>query len=75
MKQVFKHRSEEDRSNMKIIEIDIEFKIPILPKYRDIMRIEFVNTPGKLLDESNHGCLVIQTNEDIYLSNCLTGHW
>ena len=73
--QVFKHRSEDDLSNMKIIDIGIEFQIPLLSTYRDILRVEFVNSPGKRLDESNEGCLVIQTYTDIYVSNCATGHW
>ena len=53
MTQVFKHRSENDLSNMKIIDVDIEFNLPLLDNYRDITRVEFVSQVGKRLDESN----------------------
>ena len=49
--QAFKHTAENDLSNMKIVEIDIDFRVPIVDLIDSVQRAEFVNEPNMHLDE------------------------
>lgn len=73
--QTFKHRDDDDLSHFKIIEIDIKFNLPFLDRIDALKRIEFVNSPGKRVDEGHSGALVIQTCYDIYFSCNETGYF
>ena len=60
---------------MKIVECDIEFKIPIIDIIDSTQRCEFINTTNKTLDDCRQGALVLQTCEDIFVLNLATGSW
>ena len=75
VKQTFKYQEENDLSNMELVEIDIKFKLPVLDSIGGVYCCEFVNLPGKSLQQSNEGVLVIQNWKSIFISDNATGNW
>ena len=58
-----------------IEKIQIQFNVPILDQISSIQNVEFVNTPGSKLKESDYGALIIQTSTALWLSSNLSGNY
>lgn len=75
-RQPYKKRKMEELDHLMIHKVPITFNVPILNEIGDIVKAEYVSSPGYSgIDDSLFGAVVIQTKNELYYSSNASGKY